>query len=132
MKATVLVMAAPDEQRILDAPGGRPPAATPPYLGHRDPNDPVTSAQRVYLMSLLRDVDIDRPLTREERVEWASAVLETDVMSFTELTYAQASRLIDAALGWHMMTAVLRLRPPTTPRAGPLRTGTGDPRSFNE
>jgi len=96
-------------------PAGRPPPAEPPYLGCHDPADPVSSRQRVYLMTLLRDVDQDRPLTREERAEWASAVLETDVTSFTELTYAQASRLIEAAVGWHMMSELLRQRPPAGP-----------------
>ena len=100
-------------------PAGRPPPAEPPYLGCHDPADPVSSRQRVYLMTLLRDVDQDRPLTREERAEWASAVLETDVTSFTELTYAQASRLIEAAIGWHMMSELLRQRLPSGPPPPP-------------
>lgn len=102
---------------------GRPPPAEPPYLGCHDPAEPVSSRQRVYLMTLLRDVDTDRPLTREERAEWASAVLEADVSSFTELTYAQASRLIEAAIGWHMMSELLRQRPPADPPADPPPAG---------
>lgn len=76
-----------------------PPPATPRVDDARgvapaDPLGPMSKAQQGMLFGLLAEIGIE---DRRERLTWASATLGREVTTYNELTFTEASTLIDAA-----------------------------------